>query len=91
MIPGATVTLISEARGTRSSPVVTTDTGDFVFVNMVADTYTVEVTLQSFKTLKRSGIAVSPEGNSVYDASENSNAHDRFDRDTSPGLLTPQG
>ena len=60
VIPGATVTLISEARGTRSSPAVTTDSGDFVFVNMVADTYTVEVTLQSFKTLKRSGIAVSP-------------------------------
>ena len=60
VIPGATVTLISEARGTRSSPVVTNSTGDFVFVNMVADTYTVEVTLESFKTLKRSGIAVSP-------------------------------
>ena len=60
VIPGATVTLISEARGTRSSPVVTNESGDFVFVNMVTDTYTVEVTLESFKTLKRSGIAVSP-------------------------------
>ena len=60
VIPGATVTLISEARGTRSSPVVTNGSGDFVFVNMVTDTYTVEVTLESFKTLKRSGIAVSP-------------------------------
>src|SRR5215218_9172277 len=60
VIPGATVTLVSEARGTRSAPVVTDERGDFVFVNMVADTYTVEVTLPSFKALKRSGVAVSP-------------------------------
>src|SRR5713226_7977285 len=60
VIPGATVTLISESRGTRSSPVVTNERGDFVFVNMTADTYTVEMTLASFKTLKQSGIEVSP-------------------------------
>ena len=60
VLPGATVTLISEARGTRSTPVVTNERGDFVFVNMVADTYTVEVALPSFKSLKRTGIAVSP-------------------------------
>ena len=60
VIPGATVTLISEARGTRSAPVVTNENGDFVFANVTADTYTVEVTLESFKTSQRSGIAVSP-------------------------------
>jgi hypothetical protein len=60
VIPGATVMLVSEARGTRSAPVVTNERGDFVFVNMVADTYTVEVTLPSFKALKRTGVAVSP-------------------------------
>ncbi len=60
VIPGATVTLISEARGTRSAPVVTNASGDFVFANVTADTYTVEVTLESFKTSQRSGIAVSP-------------------------------
>ena len=60
VIPGATVTLISEARGTRSTSVVTNETGDFVFVNVTADTYTVEVTLESFKTSQRSGITVSP-------------------------------
>src|SRR5215210_6168938 len=58
VIPGATVTLISEARGTRSAPVVTNESGDFVFANVTADTYTVEVTLESFKTAQRSGIAV---------------------------------
>ncbi len=60
VIPGATVTLISEARGTRSAPVVTNESGDFVFPNVAADTYTIEVTLASFKTSQRSGIAVSP-------------------------------
>ncbi len=60
VIPGATVTLISEARGTRSAPVVTNESGDFVFANVTADTYTVEVTLASFKTSQRSGITVSP-------------------------------
>jgi len=60
VIPGATVTLISEARGTRSAPVVTNENGDFVFANVTADTYTVEVTLESFKTSQRAGIAVSP-------------------------------
>ena len=60
VIPGATVTLISEARGTQSTPVVTNETGDFVFGERRADTYTVEVTMPSFKTLKRSGVSVSP-------------------------------
>ena len=60
VIPGATVTLISEARATRSAPVVTNESGDFVFANVTADTYTIEVTLESFKTSQRAGVAVSP-------------------------------
>src|ERR1043166_8823579 len=59
VIPGATVVLTSETRGTKSTPVVTNATGDFVVANVVADTYTVEVTMPSFKTLQRKGIAVS--------------------------------
>src|SRR5215218_7005161 len=59
VIPGATVVLISEARGTRSAPAVTNENGDYVFPNVTADTYTIEVTLEAFKTVKRSGIAVS--------------------------------
>ena len=39
---------------------MTSETGDFVFPNVAADTYTIEVALESFKTLKRSGVAVSP-------------------------------
>ncbi len=60
VVPGATVTLISEARGTQSTPVVTNATGDFVLPNVTADTYTVQVEMPSFRTLKRSGVAVSP-------------------------------
>jgi hypothetical protein len=60
VIPGATVTLISDTRGTKSDPVVTGATGDFVFVNVAADTYTIQVEMPAFKTLKRSGVSVSP-------------------------------
>ena len=59
VIPGATVVLISETRGTRSAPAITNETGDYVFPNVTADTYTVEVTLDAFKTVRRAGIAVS--------------------------------
>jgi hypothetical protein len=60
VIPGATVTLISDTRGTRSIPVTTDANGDFVFPNLTADTYTIEVEMASFKTLRQSGIAVNP-------------------------------
>jgi hypothetical protein len=60
VVPGATVVLINDAQGTRSAPVVTSGTGDFVFVNVTSGTYTIEVEMPSFKTLKRSGVAVSP-------------------------------
>jgi hypothetical protein len=59
VIPGATVILISETRGTKSAPVVTNQTGDYVFPNVTADKYTVEVTLESFKTVRRTGTVVS--------------------------------
>ena len=60
MVPGATVTLVSETRGTKSVPVVTNAAGDFVFPNIPADTYTIEVEMPSFKTLRQSGISVNP-------------------------------
>jgi hypothetical protein len=59
VIPGATVVLISETRATKSAPVVTSGTGDYVFPNITPDRYTVEVTLESFKTVKRTGVTVS--------------------------------
>ena len=53
VVPGATVVLISEARGTKSVPAVTNATGDYVFPNITADTYTVEVTMDGFRTVRR--------------------------------------
>ena len=58
-VPGATVTLISEARGTRPATTVTNSNGDFVIPNVTADTYTVEVTMSGFRTLRRQNVAVS--------------------------------
>ena len=48
-VPGASVTLVSEARGTRMAPVVTNGTGDFVVPNVTPDTYTVEVAMTGFR------------------------------------------
>ncbi len=50
VIPGATVTLISDTKATRSTPVVTSTDGDFVFPNVTADVYTIQVEMPSFKT-----------------------------------------
>ena len=59
VIPGATVVLISEARGTKSAPVTSSGTGDFVFPNVTPDTYTLEVSMDGFRTIRRSGVQVS--------------------------------
>ena len=58
IIPGATVTLISESRGTTFEAVAG-GTGDFVISNVPADTYTIRVTMDGFKTTERKGIPVS--------------------------------
>ncbi len=57
-IPGATVALISETRGTRTSDVFTNQSGDFVFVNVSPDRYTVQVSMSGFKTLERAGLSL---------------------------------
>ena len=36
VVPGATVVLVSESRGTKSVPAVTNATGDYVFPNVTA-------------------------------------------------------
>jgi len=59
VIPGASVTLTSEARGTQLPPAFTNTQGDFVIANVAPDTYTIQVSMDGFKTLKRSGISVS--------------------------------
>src|SRR4051812_30947539 len=59
VVPGATVVLISEARGTKLAPVTTNEAGVYVVPNVTADTYTVEVTMDGFKTVRRQGVKVS--------------------------------
>src|SRR6187402_2944184 len=56
VVPGATVVLTNDARGTKTTPVVTSTAGDFVVPNIAAGLYTVEVSMPSFKTLKQTGI-----------------------------------
>lgn len=58
VVSEATVVLISESRGTRSMPVVTSEMGHYVIPNVTADTYTVEVTVPGFRTIRRSGVPV---------------------------------
>ncbi len=58
-IPGATVTLVSESRGTTQDA-TTAESGDFTFTNIAGDRYTVRVSLAGFKTLERRNVAVSP-------------------------------
>ena len=59
VIAGATVTLISETRGTSVAPVLSNEAGDFTFVNIPADTYTIEIAQSGFKNLRRTGLPVS--------------------------------
>ncbi len=59
VVPGATAVLISETKGTKIGPVSTNETGTYVIPNVTADTYTVEITMDGFKTVRRTGINVS--------------------------------
>jgi hypothetical protein len=59
VVPGATVTLIDEARGTKLAPATTDANGNYVFPNVTAATYTVEVTMSGFRTAQRKGVPVS--------------------------------
>ena len=58
-IPGATVVLINEAQGTKSTPVVTNDQGVYTFPTVVPGTYSVEVSLSGFQSTLRKGVTVS--------------------------------
>lgn len=58
-IPGAAVTLVSDARGTTLAAVAN-DSGDFLFPTVTASTYTLRVAMDGFKIVERSGIVVHP-------------------------------
>jgi Carboxypeptidase regulatory-like domain len=59
VVPGATVTLVSATRATKTDTVTNAE-GNFVFPNVTAGTYTVRVALEGFKTVERPDIIVSP-------------------------------
>jgi len=59
-VVGATISLVSETRGTKLPNVASATNGDFVFPNVAPDTYTMEVAQKGFKTLKRTAIDVGP-------------------------------
>ncbi len=59
VIPGASVTLISETQGTQMPDVFTNTNGDFTFANVKPDRYTLQITMEGFKTMRRTGIIVS--------------------------------
>ena len=43
----------------KGLPAVTNATGDYTFPNLTPDTYTVEITMDGFRTVKRAGVKVS--------------------------------
>jgi hypothetical protein len=57
VVPGASVTLVSEATGARRE-VVSNPTGIFVFPAMQPGTYTIRVSQTGFQTLERTGIVL---------------------------------
>ncbi len=59
VLPGAIVLLTSETRGTQIAAAVSNADGDFVLANVPPDTYLLEVSMEGFKTLRRSGVSVS--------------------------------
>ena len=59
VIPGASVVLTSDSRGTQLPAAFTNSNGDFLVANAPPDTYSVAVTMQGFKMLKRGGISLS--------------------------------
>src|SRR5688572_28346691 len=58
VLPGATVILISETRGTRTEPIFTNASGDFVLPNVAPDKYTLQVEMPSFRTLLQKGLEI---------------------------------
>ena len=58
VVPGASVSLVSEVHGNKIAPVKTNASGDYTFADITADTYTVEVTAPAFKTTRETGIQV---------------------------------
>ncbi|PWU08393.1 MAG: hypothetical protein C5B51_07875 [Terriglobia bacterium] len=59
VIPGATVDVVSETRGTTFQT-KSGATGDFIITNIPGDTYTVNITVSGFRKAQRTGVLVVP-------------------------------
>src|SRR5260221_14682251 len=59
VVPGAIVTMTSEARGTQLPPAVTNTGGEFVFANVPPHIFAVRAATSGFKTMKRRGLTLS--------------------------------
>src|SRR5437870_2871965 len=59
VIPGATLKLISETLGVQTADVFTNEYGDFVFANIQPGRYIVQVSMDGFKSIRRTGVIVS--------------------------------
>jgi Carboxypeptidase regulatory-like domain/TonB dependent receptor len=57
VVPGATVTVTDEAKGT-SEVAITNDTGDYTVSHLVPDTYDLKVEVKGFETFVSKGITV---------------------------------
>ena len=56
-VPGATVELTSPRRN-DTQVATANEAGDFVFLNLLPDTYTLKVSMDSFKTVERANVVV---------------------------------
>src|SRR5262245_8871548 len=56
-VPGATVELTSPRRN-DTQVATANEAGDFVFLNLLPDTYSLKVTMDSFKTVEQSNVVV---------------------------------
>ena len=59
VIPGATLALINETLGVQTADVFTNEYGDFVFANIQPGRYIVQVSMDGFKSIRRTGVIVS--------------------------------
>jgi len=57
VLPGASITLVSETQGTEQN-VVSDELGNFIFPYVRPDTYTLKVEMQGFQTLQRPKLVV---------------------------------
>jgi hypothetical protein len=62
VLPGATVSLISETKGTEQTT-VTNEVGNFIFPYCQPDRYTIKVTLEGFQTVQQTGTQVNAKDN----------------------------